>query len=107
MGISSISSISNSGISINSGDDPSQLEKQIATIQQQIQQENSSKDDAQTKKAKIQQLQAKLEQIQSQIQQSQSQKIEQTSGSQVEDLKSGSEGKIDSKNSDNIIDVFA
>lgn len=73
MNISSISSLT-SATSTASSSDTSSLESQKASITQQIEQENSSKDEATIKQQKIQQLQAKLQQINAQIQQIQSQK---------------------------------
>ncbi|WP_147566713.1 FlxA-like family protein [Clostridium tyrobutyricum] len=104
MSISSISFVSTTGISLNVSD-TSQLEKQAAAIQQQIQQENSSKDDEKTKKAKIQQLETQLENIKSQIQQKQSRNINNVSGNSGEELKSNDNSK--NADSDNIIDEFA
>jgi len=63
-----ISSISNNLAASTSSNDTSYLQKQEAGIEQQIQQENSSKDDTKTKQVKITELQAQLQQIQAQIQ---------------------------------------
>jgi hypothetical protein len=104
--ISSASSVSMStiGVSLNISD-IGQLEKQATSIQQQIQQENSSKDDEKTKKAKIQQLEAQLENIKSQIQQKQSQNINEVLGASGEELKNDNNSK--KADSNNIIDEFA
>jgi len=64
-----ISSVTNNLAASTSGsNDTSYLQKQEAGIEQQIQQENSSKDDTKTKQVKIAELQAQLQQIQAQIQ---------------------------------------
>lgn len=101
MGISSISSISSSQISFNSNDS-SKLESEIESIQQQINQENLSKDDEKTKKVKIQELENKLYQLESQLRQGQSQKIE-----NVKVSGNDNSNNLSDKNSDSTIDIFA
>ena len=81
MNISSLSSAANTVLSANtstsSSDDIDQLEKQKAILQQQIQTENQSKDDAQTKQEKIKQLQQQIQQIELLIEQLQAKKFSQ------------------------------
>lgn len=65
-----ISSISNNQAVPTSSNNTSYLQKQESNIENQIQQENSSKDDTKTKQVKITQLQSQLQQIQAQMQSS-------------------------------------
>jgi predicted nucleic acid-binding Zn-ribbon protein len=117
MSISSISSTTNSSyVASSSNNDVSGLESQKKSLQAQIQQVNSGKDDAKTKQAKIATLQSQIQQIDSEIQLKQSskttnQKVQPSKGvdSNSNDVtKSGSTTSASASNTtDNIIDVLA
>ncbi|MDP4094318.1 MAG: FlxA-like family protein [Bacillota bacterium] len=79
MNISSVSSSTSSPYSpVNNTDDITQLEKQKANLEKELQKENQSKDDAKTKAQKVKQIQMEIQQIDTQIQQMKSGKSGQT-----------------------------
>ncbi|MDF2986203.1 MAG: FlxA-like protein [Eubacterium sp.] len=73
MNISSVSTTSSSAYasssSSSSNDEITQLEKEKASLQKEIQKENQSKDDAKTKQEKVKGIQTQIQQIEAQIQQ--------------------------------------
>jgi len=75
-----ISSVSSSSNTTNYDSQIKQLEARAKLLQGQVTQENSSKDNAETKKTKIALLQSQIQQIEMQIQKLSAQQSKQTGG---------------------------
>lgn len=112
MNLLSINSISNnSSYAATSSSDVSQLEAEEASLQKQLQQVNSSKDDDKTKQAKIKELEAKIQEIQAEISQKKSMKTSKVSnGNQQSSNSISNNSKPENSNDEsqgNIIDTLA
>lgn len=120
MNISSTSSVLGTAYSTvsSNNDDVSQLEKEKASLQKELQKISQSKGDENTKQQKIKELQAQIEQIHAEIQQKKSEKNNQNQNN-IQQLSVGASNGNDTINksstsvdsvkasSANIIDTWA
>ena len=110
---SSSSTVSASTVSVSTSgaSTVSQLEQQLKTVQQEIQKENKSSDDATTKQKVIQALELEEEMIQMEIQQAQAKaakgKTGQDGATQIKSADSSQDQTSSQSNASQLLDVVA